>query len=181
VHLVVLAGLPGTGKSTVAHALAARLDAVVLDKDAARAALFEPRDVEYTREQDDFVVHVLLELLAFHSQRGARKVAVFDGRTFVRSEAREQLVRATAKAHAVVHWIECTCATELARERLAVDAAGGSHPAANRTPLLHDQLAALAEPFTEERLVLRTDSGDADELAERAATWLAERGVPLSG
>jgi hypothetical protein len=126
-------------------------------------------------------VHVLLELLAFHSQRGRREVAVFDGRTFVRRDAREQLVRATAKADAVVHWIECTCSAEIARERLAKDAAGGSHPAANRTPLLHDELAALAEPFTEERLVLRTDSGDADELSERAATWLAERGVPSGG
>ena len=38
--IVIMAGLPGTGKSTLARALAQRLAGAVLDKDEIRAALF---------------------------------------------------------------------------------------------------------------------------------------------
>ncbi|HEU5006248.1 MAG TPA: AAA family ATPase [Jatrophihabitantaceae bacterium] len=38
-HLIVLAGLPGVGKTTVAHALAARLRAAVIRVDAIEAAI----------------------------------------------------------------------------------------------------------------------------------------------
>ena len=51
--VVIMAGLPGSGKSTVARALAERLPATVLDKDVIRAALFAPAHVEYSRVQDD--------------------------------------------------------------------------------------------------------------------------------
>ena len=40
--LIALAGLPGAGKSTLAHVLAAELGAPVFDKDTVRAALFAP-------------------------------------------------------------------------------------------------------------------------------------------
>ncbi len=38
--IVIMAGLPGTGKSTISRALAAESSGVVLDKDSIRAALF---------------------------------------------------------------------------------------------------------------------------------------------
>ena len=47
--IVIMAGLPGTGKSTLAQALAQRLPGAVLDKDAIRAALFEPAHVHRDR------------------------------------------------------------------------------------------------------------------------------------
>jgi adenylylsulfate kinase-like enzyme len=51
---VLLAGLPATGKSTLARALAERLEgAAVLDKDRVRAALFPGDMVDYTTEQDE--------------------------------------------------------------------------------------------------------------------------------
>ena len=51
--LIALAGLPGTGKSTLAVRLAADLGAAVLSKDAARAALFPPPVLDYSAGQDD--------------------------------------------------------------------------------------------------------------------------------
>lgn len=57
--IIAMAGLPGVGKSTLARALAARLDAVVLDKDRIRASLFPPSHVDYSRDQDDFCIDVM--------------------------------------------------------------------------------------------------------------------------
>src|SRR5947209_2269421 len=45
--LIAMAGLPGTGKSTLARQMARALSGVVLDKDVIRAALFPPALVEY--------------------------------------------------------------------------------------------------------------------------------------
>ena len=47
---IVMAGLPGTGKSTIARELEKRLHAVVLNKDAIRAELFPGDAVNYSRE-----------------------------------------------------------------------------------------------------------------------------------
>jgi predicted kinase len=52
--LIAMAGLPGTGKSTLAHHLADACASIVLDKDSIRAALFPIDQVEYSTRQDDF-------------------------------------------------------------------------------------------------------------------------------
>ncbi len=79
--LVIMAGLPGTGKSTIAASLAAQLGGVVLDKDAVRAALFSGPWLEYSREQDDFCVEMLLQSAGFFIKAPPRFVFI-DGRTF---------------------------------------------------------------------------------------------------
>ena len=53
--------LPGMGKSTLARALAHRLPGAVLDKDAIRAALFQPAHTEYSLAQDDFCQEIMLQ------------------------------------------------------------------------------------------------------------------------
>ena len=79
--LIAMAGLPGTGKSTLAARLAAALGGVVLSKDTVRAALFPPPALDYSREQDD------LTLAAIYA--AARRIlgtsnhpVIIDGRTF---------------------------------------------------------------------------------------------------
>ena len=60
--IVAMAGLPASGKSTVARLLATRLPAVLLDKDAVRGALFPSAEIDYSTAQDDLCVDVMLQV-----------------------------------------------------------------------------------------------------------------------
>src|SRR5437899_7149397 len=116
--LILMAGLPGTGKSTLSRALAAELGGTVLDKDAMRAALFPPSHIEYSTEQDEFVMRVMLKVAGYIFRKDPSRFVFLDGRTFSR---RYQLNRATGYAEAISQpWriIECVCREESARKRL---------------------------------------------------------------
>ncbi len=93
---VMMAGLPGTGKTALAEALAQRIDGIVLSKDKLRAALFPPGAITYSSGQNDFCMSVLL----MAAQRIAADHAVpfifLDGRTFSRTYHVQQVARAAA-------------------------------------------------------------------------------------
>jgi adenylylsulfate kinase len=156
--IVILAGLPGTGKSTLARALAARLDGAVLDKDVIRAALFAPGRIEYSREQDDFVLEIMLQAATWLLAKDPRLTALLDGRTFSRRYQRERAIGFCAEIGTDWRLIECVCAEETALRRLAEDAARGAHPAANRTPELYYKVRKGWEEIEEPRLVIDTDA-----------------------
>lgn len=150
--LLAMAGLPGTGKSTVARALVVALreagrDGFVLDKDAVRAALFPPETVEYSREQDDLCVDVMLQVATYLLQRDPNRVIILDGRTFSRTEQVAHVLRRAQAIPADVHFIECTCTEATALARLRCDREERRHPAQNRDAALYHRVKAGAEPL----------------------------------
>jgi len=58
--IVIMAGLPGTGKTALATVLAQRLDGIVLSKEEVRAALFPPGAITYSSGQNDFCMSLIL-------------------------------------------------------------------------------------------------------------------------
>ena len=152
--LILMAGLPGTGKTTLSHTLAVELGGTVINKDEIRAALFETRDTEYSTEQDEFVMRIMLKTAGYLFRNDPERRIFLDGRTFSRSY---QLKRATGYAEAIGQpWriLECVCSEETARQRLQDDR---THVATNRDFDLYLEVKARFEEIKFPKSVVNTD------------------------
>ena len=153
--IVVMAGLPGTGKSTLAHALASKLDGRVLGKDEIRVALFSHRGIEYSTAQDDFVMQVMLEAAGWILRKDPERVVILDGRTFSRQYQIDRVLEAAAELHQPWCILECVCSEKTARARLEMTAP--AHPAENRTFALYLEVKARFERILPPSTVIDTD------------------------
>jgi len=172
--IVIMAGLPATGKSTLARALAQRLAGAVLDKDEIRAALFQPAHVEYSPAQDDFCQEIMLQTAAYLLAKDAGLHVLLDGRTFSRRYQRERAIEFCLQVGTTWATLECVCAEQTALGRLAEAVAQHTHPAANRTPELYRQIREAWEPIDGPKLVIDTDA-NLDACVDRALRYLIKQ------
>lgn len=151
--IVIMAGLPGTGKSTLARAVAQRTGAIVLDKDVIRAAMF-PTAVDYTFEQDDVVMGAMLSAAHYLLRYDREKIVILDGRPFSRNSQLRSVIDFADALPNEWRLIECVCREETARSRLETDK---SHPAMNRNWDLYLAVKTRYEPKPQPKLVVDTD------------------------
>lgn len=170
--LVAMAGLPGTGKTTLARRLAAELAGVVLGKDEARAALFPPPVLDYSAEQDDLAMAAVYSAAAYIRRVFPATPVILDGRTFLKAYQVRDLLALGRVVGEEPRVIECVCADEVVRGRLERDLAEGSHPARNRTFELYLAVKARAEPLAVPHLTLDTGAVPPDECGRRAIEYL---------
>src|SRR5262249_15782836 len=123
--LIAMAGLPGTGKSTLAACLERELGAVVLSKDRVRAAPFPPPGLDSAGGQDAVTVAAVYRAAAAILGADPRRAVIIDGRTFLRPGQVRSLLHLAASLGETPHIIECVCDDEVARGRLERDLAGG--------------------------------------------------------
>ena len=154
---VLFAGLPGTGKSTLARAIAERLGAAVLDKDRVRGALFPGALTDYTAQQDELCMRAMLEAAAYLTELERVEYIFFDGRTFSQRGQIEDVLLAAARAGARWRVVHVKCADAVAEERLA--RSDPSHPAKNRDAALYRRIKLQFEPITQAKLEVDTTSG----------------------
>lgn len=152
--IVMMAGLPGSGKTTLARELAARTSGRVLSKDEVRHALFSAEEIEYSSRQDDFCLQVMLETAGFLLQQNRERIIFLDGRPFSRRYQIENVVNAAAFLHQSWRILECVCAEDVAKQRFAEN--GEEHPAANRTFQLYLEVRARFEAITLPKTVIDT-------------------------
>jgi predicted kinase len=155
--IVLMAGLPGTGKSTLAHELAQRTSGRVLSKDDFRHALFAAKEIEYSTRQDDFCQELMLQTAAYLLARDASKMIFLDGRPFSRRYQIENVVAAAASLHQPWRILECVCSDESVRQRLQADATTGEHPAGNRDYALYLKVRARFEEIGHPKTQINTD------------------------
>ncbi len=168
--VVVLVGLPGAGKSTLAAALAARIpDARVIDKDQVRNALFAPCD--YSAAERDVTFAAMLDAARYHLGRG--RVVLFDGLTFSRQSEVLAAEAVATDSGAFTAVIVCDVPVKVAVERCERDAASGGHLAANRNGDLVRRVAAeMEEPPGDYLTVSMT--GDLDTVVEDVLAYIGD-------
>jgi predicted kinase len=154
---VLFAGLPGTGKSTLARAIAERLGAAVLDKDRVRGALFPGALTDYTAQQDQLCMRAMLEAAAYLTELKRVEYVFFDGRTFSQRGQIEDVLLAAARAGAGWRVVYVKCADAVVEERLA--RSDPSHPAQNRDAALYRRIKQQFEPIMQAKLEVDTTSG----------------------
>lgn len=154
--IVLMAGLPGTGKTTLARELAVRTDGRVLSKDDIRHALFSADEIEYSSQQDDFCLHVMVETAGYLLQKDRLRIVFLDGRPFSRRYQIDNVINAAVSMHQSWRIIECVCPEEVARERIEKQSALGAHAAANRDYQLYLEVKSRFETITLPKTVIDT-------------------------
>jgi aminoglycoside phosphotransferase family enzyme/predicted kinase len=165
-----MTGLPGTGKSTVAGALAGPLDrGACLRTDALRGGI--PAEERYTPGGIAQAYGRLRDRAVRRAHEG--HWSVLDATFGDRSE-RDEFEEAAAEAGADVLWVHCHCPEEVALERLAQRASAGTDPS-EADASVRGRLAARYEPPDElapERLLDLCTVSSPEELESRARAWI---------
>jgi len=155
--IVLMAGLPGSGKTTLARALAARTSGRVLSKDEIRHAVFLPEEIEYSAAQDDFCLQIMLDTAGFLLSRHPLRPIFLDGRPFSRRYQIDNVLAAAASLHQPWRILECVCSEETAKRRIEAQSASAGHPAGNRDYSLYLEVKSRFEAITFAKTVIDTE------------------------
>jgi predicted kinase len=152
--LVVVCGLPGTGKTTVAREITERLDARLLRTDVVRKDLFD--DPAYTEAETEAVY---AELFDRATAALADESVVLDA-TFRTEAFRTGAREAAQSADAAFRLVGVKCADEVVRERIHAR----SDDASDADVAVYEQFRETYDPVEDADLVV-------DNSGELAATF----------
>jgi uncharacterized protein len=171
VRLVVVGGLPGTGKSTLAGAIGDALGATVLRSDEVRKELAGmPVDQPAPDEFGQGIYDAETTAATYRELLSWAEVALGMGESVVLDASwsdagrRAQARDLAARNHADLVELLCEVAPEVAAERIRARAEAGGGPS-DATPAIAATMAAIADPWPE-AVTIATDGPPSVVLAK---------------
>ncbi len=161
-ELLIITGLPGTGKTTIATILSQRISAAHFNTDMLRAEL--GLRGQYDQETKKKVYSTLLDRARNAIREG--KVVIIDG-TFYRQNLRSRFKQLAASEGVPVHWIELWADIEVIRKRVSKRRA---YSEANFE--VYQKIKASYEPISDPHLRLQSDNTNREHLIEEIIAYV---------
>jgi predicted kinase len=161
-RLIIVCGLPGTGKTTFAETLSKRIHAIHLNTDRIRHAI--GRQGQYS---------IALKATIYESLLLRSKEALFnktnvilDG-TFYKKRFRRAFIRLSNQLHIPIHWIEIVASEQSIRERVSK-----KRPYTEADYQVYLKVKNEFDPLPHERLILDSDVHSVEEMVRLAERYL---------
>jgi hypothetical protein len=148
--LVVVTGLPATGKSTIAKNLAKGLHGTLLRTDLIRKELL-PRP-SYTKEEKELIYDVMLLVARYLLRSGV--TVVLDG-TFYKRGLRGKVYAVAARTKSNLKIVECACPEHVIRRRME-RRARRKRKLSDADYGVYKKIAAQFEPIRRKHIVVDT-------------------------
>lgn len=161
-RIVVVCGLPGAGKTTVAEHATRLLDAELLRTDVVRKDLFP--DPEYTDAEMRAVYEELFERAAAAVRRG--DAVVLDG-TFQHRDLRDEAQAVGESLGVPVTFVKVDCEADVVRERIRARAGDAS----DADFAVHQQFRESFDDVRREHAVVDNSRGLDDTRAQVSALF----------
>ena len=160
--IVVVFGLPGTGKSYFAGRLAEIIKAEYISSDRVRFKMIKDR--AYTEEEK---MKVYDQMLVLTRQLIRQQKRVVLDATFYRKEIRQMFVALAASLNVKIYFIEVT-----ARELLVQKRVSKKRKESEADYEVYRKVKALFQPMVDQHLTLESQENNIREMLEKAAKYL---------
>lgn len=160
--IIIVFGLPGSGKSYFASRLATALGVKYASSDEFRLRMFSRRS--YTREEKESVYEALLEAMTFAIER--KESIVLDA-TFGQASIRASFEAVARRFQTPLYYIEITAPDNLIRQRLA-----HSRPNSEADYAVHLQLRDTFESLRQDHLVLTSSDDNIHDMLNIAIHYI---------
>ena len=160
--IIAVFGLPGSGKSYFAKALAERIDAYYVSSDAIRKKYYPVPS--YSEEEKRKVYRQLYNIAYDYLHR--RQPLVMDA-TFFKKDIRDQFNRAAESIECEIAWIEIRADDEVVRRRLSLPRKDSDADYA-----VHSMIKETFQDMREPHLVLESSDSNLEDMISAALKYL---------
>lgn len=160
--LIIVVGLPGTGKTTFARALASEIESKHLNSDIVRNSLGKRGQYDVTSK-----AAVYNEMLNRTEEALSRRQSIIVDATFYKEILREPYVKLAEKYDLHAKWIELRASDETVKERV-----GKKRTFSEADFEVYRKIKEDFEPLDMGHLILWTDQIPLDEMVEKAKEFL---------
>jgi predicted kinase len=164
--IIIIFGLPATGKTYLSEHLADELNAVHLNTDIIRKKL--GKEGEYDRSTKQEVYDSLLEEAIKNATR--HRYVIIDG-TFWKGSLRKKFMKMARNVNREILFIEMKADENAIKERMKMDR-GRSEADFD----VYRKIRKQFEPMSEPHLVMRSDELKLNEMLNRAKQFIDEKG-----